>query len=161
MKFADTKIGQFLKDKAPGVLDAVGDVFPPVKVLSALFGGQTDVPPEQKVEFERLLKDYEERELEAYLADVANARDMQKAALTQDDKFSKRFIYYLAGSSVTLGFVYIFLVTFISLPATSLRFADTILGVVIGSVFGTILNFFFGSSKGSDDKNKIIEGLKK
>lgn len=159
-KFSETKVGQFLKNTAPSVLDAVDDFFPPAKILTALFSKEPDILPEQRLEFERLVKDYELQELSAYLADVANARDMQKAALAQEDKFSKRFIYYLAGVSALLGFSYIFLVTFIELHPTNLRIADTILGVVIGTVFGTIFNFFFGSSKGSSDKNKIIESLK-
>lgn len=155
-KFGDTKVGQFLSKQAPGILDAVGDIFPPAKILTALFKVEPDILPEQRLEFERLTREYEQTELAAYLADVANARQMQMTALNQDDKFSKRFIYYLAGASILLGFTYIFLVTFLPLAPTSVRYADTILGVVIGVVFGTIFNFFYGSSKGSADKNQLI-----
>lgn len=158
-KFGETKVGQFLAKYAPGVLDAVGDIFPPAKILSALFNTTPDVLPEQRLEFERLVKDYELNELKEYLADVQNARNMQIAALNQSDTFSKRFIYYLGAGSALLGFIYIYLVTFIAIPANSLRIADTILGVVIGTVFGTIFNFFFGSSKGSSDKNELIKNI--
>ena len=98
-------------------------------------------------------------ELQAYLADVANARDMQKSALSQSDVFSKRFTYYLAAFSVLAGFGYIFMITLIIIPKDNQRFADTILGVVISIVFGTIYNFFFGSSKSSSDKNELLKNL--
>lgn len=159
-KFAETKVGQFLSKAAPGILDTVGDIFPPAKVLLALFDQEPNIPTEQRVEYEHLVKEYELNELKAYLDDVQNARAMQIASLGQDDKFSKRFVYYLAGVSVLLGFLYIYLITFASIPVVNQRFADTILGVVITVIFGTIYGYFFGSSKGSSEKNKIFENLK-
>lgn len=158
-KFVETKVGQFLAKNAPGIIDAVGDVFPPAKLLSVLFDTTPDILPEQRVEFEHLVKDYELNELKEYLVDVQNARNMQISALNQTDVFSKRFVYYLGAGSTLIGFIYIFLVTFLPIPPTSLRIADTILGVVIGTVFGTIFNFFFGSSKGSSDKSELIKTL--
>lgn len=159
-KFKDTAVGQFLSKVAPNVVDMVGDIFPPAKLLSGLFDKEPDIAPEQRLEFEKLVRDYEQQELKLYLEDIANARDMQKTALTNNDIFSKRFVPYLAAVSIFLGFAYIFMITFVAIPATSQRFADTILGVVISIVFGTIYNFFFGSSKGSADKNELIKNLK-
>jgi hypothetical protein len=153
--FNETKIGRFLGQYAPKVLGLVGDVFPPAKLLEHLISNE-DLPTPQRLELEKLLKEYEAKERDAYLADVANARDMQKAALAQTDNFSKRFIYWFTAASVFLGFAYIFVITFVPVPQASQRFADTILGVVITVVFGTIYNFFFGSSKGSHDKTNIL-----
>lgn len=163
-KFKDTAIGKFINQVAPSIIDMVGDVLPPVKLLKGLFDQTPDVPPEQRVEFEKLLKDYEERELAAYLGDVKDARDMQKVALNQQDKFSKRFVYYFGAISALVGFAYIFLITFCKIDPANQRFADTILGVVISAIIGTIYSFFFGSSKSSQDKSqditKIIDNLK-
>lgn len=161
-KFKETKVGQFLTGVAPTIIDAVGDAFPPVKILSALFEGQ-EVTPEQKKEFTQLLKEYELKEYELFLQeqkmayeDTASARAMQMKALEQDDRFSKRFIYWLAAGSLFLGFSYIFFITFSQIPVENQRFADTILGVVITLVMGTIYSFFFGSSKGSWDKTNLL-----
>jgi hypothetical protein len=158
-KFKDTGVGKFLLSACPSIIDMVGDIFPPVKLLKGLFDSQPDIPPEQRLEFERLLKDYEEKELAAYLADVQDARSMQKAALAQDDKFSKRFIYYFAAASVALGFIYIFCITFIDIAPENVRFADTILGVVIGTIITAIYQFLFGSSKSSMDKSQSIQSF--
>ena len=60
-----------------------------------------------------------------------------------------------------MAFTYIFLITFLTIPADNIRFADTVLGFLLGTVIATILNFFFGSSKGSSDKQDIINKISK
>lgn len=88
------------------------------------------------------------------LADVANARDMQKTALGQDDIFSKRFIYYYATGWTIFAFCYLTGITFFELPASAVRYADTVLGFILGTGLGAFLQFFYGSnirSKGKDD----------
>ena len=153
--FKDTKMGGFLGQVAPAVLDTIGAAFPPVKVLATLFDQQLQVSPDQQKQFDELLADYELNELKEHNANTADARDMQKTALGQEDKFSKRFLYWMAAGSLLFGFAYIFLITFATLPQQNQRFADTILGVVIATIITTIYNFFFGSSKGSKDKDNI------
>jgi len=89
-------------------------------------------------------------------ADTANARDMQKAALQQDDVFSKRFIYYFAGLWSVFAMGYIFAITFFAIPADSVRFADTILGFLLGTVIAVLIQFFYGSSAGSSKKTDML-----
>lgn len=97
----------------------------------------------------------------AYLADLNSARQMQIAALQQDDVFSKRFIYYFAiGWSVFAG-TYFFAVTFGTVPEHGIRAADTILGVIIGTVITGFFNFFYGSSVRSRTKDETINNLLK
>lgn len=55
-------------------------------------------------------------------------------------------ILWMALGCLTLGIVYIFLVTFTEIPETNQRYADTVLGFVMGTIISTILNFYFGSS---------------
>jgi len=88
--------------------------------------------------------------------DRDSARDMQKTALIQTDTFSKRFVYYLATFWSLVGASYILLVTFVDIPSQNVRFADTVLGFLLGTIVATIINFFFGSSKGSADKSALI-----
>lgn len=93
----------------------------------------------------------------AYLKDTQDARDLQKAALAQNDLFSKRFIYYLAIFWSVTAAVYIGCITFASIPERNLRFADTILGFLLGTLIATIMNFFYGSSRGSNTKGQVLE----
>lgn len=101
-----------------------------------------------KIDFEKMKLEYQ---------NTNDARDMQKVALQQDDIFSKRFVYYLATfwSFVAVG--YIFLITFLTIPEANVRFADTTLGFLLGTIVATIINYFFGSSKSSSDKNQLLK----
>jgi multisubunit Na+/H+ antiporter MnhE subunit len=57
--------------------------------------------------------------------------------------------------------VYICAITFLTIPENSVRFADTILGFLLGTIVATILQFFFGSSKSSKDKTDLMmKGMK-
>ena len=49
-------------------------------------------------------------------------------------------------------------VTFGTVPESGTRMADTILGVLIGTVITGFFNFFFGSSKSSQDKTQLLKG---
>ena len=165
-KFEETKVGSIIKTVAPGFIDMMGEVFPPVKLVKNFITSIPNLSEEQRKELDKAMMEYELKEYELYLQglkmgyeDTANAREMQKAALAQDDKFSKRFTYYLAAGSLLFGFTYIFLITFARIPAENQRFADTIMGVVTATIIGTIYNFFFGSAKGSSDKNSLISKL--
>ena len=104
-----------------------------------------------KIDFEKIKLEYQ---------NTNDARDMQKVALQQDDTFSKRYVYYLATfwSFVAVG--YIFLITFLTIPETNVRFADTTLGFLLGTIVATIINYFFGSSKSSSDKNQLLKESK-
>lgn len=102
-----------------------------------------------------------------FLSDVQDARDMQKENLKQDDKFSKRFVYILASVWSVFSMIYIMLITFSAIPTANVRFADTILGFLLGTIVATIINFFLGSSDKQVEQQlppelvKAIEDLKK
>jgi hypothetical protein len=56
-KLKDTAVGRWLKDKAPKVLDAVGEAMPDSGVLGVvkrLVDGEPNLSPEQKLEFDRI-----------------------------------------------------------------------------------------------------------
>jgi hypothetical protein len=105
-------------------------------------------------------KNQELEEIKIDNANTSDARDMQKEALKQTDVFSKRYIYYFSTVWSVISMVYIFLITFQTIPAANVRFADTILGFLLGTVIATMFNFFLGSSKSSLDKSVTIETLK-
>ena len=99
---------------------------------------------------------HEEFMVEQANKNTADARAMQVAALGQDDKFAKRYVMYLASFWSCTAVVYIFLITFTYIPELNIRFADTILGFLLGTVVATILNFFLGSSASSKEKTEVL-----
>jgi hypothetical protein len=108
--------------------------------------------PEEMVKLEQL----DVQKLEAQLADVQNARDMQKQAMQSDDPVVRRFIYLFAWFWSIISVAYFFAVTFLKVPPEGRDFANIILGFLVGTAVTTIFAFFYGSSKGSQDKNGII-----
>lgn len=96
---------------------------------------------------------------EAYLKDTQSARQMQVAALQQDDLFSKRFIYGFAIFWSLFAMVFFVFVTFGEVPEKNLRMADTILGFLIGTAIAGIFNFFLGTTYRSQKKDETISTL--
>ena len=121
---------------------------------SALAGLQAD--PAKVLEFKQAVMAADTDIQKAFLADVGNARAMQIAALGQDDLFSKRFVYYLAAGWSIFAMAYFVAVTFIPISPAGQRVADTILGVLISSVLGVIMAYFYGSTKNSAEKTRLL-----
>jgi len=141
-----TRIGNFLSTAAPHILDVVGDVLPDKGVLGIvknLISKDDKLTTSQKANALELLN-YD-------LENTKDARDLQKIALQQDDLFSKRFVYYLATFWSVIGASYLFFATFTTV--VNPKMADTVLGFLLGTIVATIINFFFGSSQGSKDKD--------
>jgi len=93
----------------------------------------------------------------AYLADVGDARKMQIAALGQEDLFSKRFLYYFASGITLVTCVYVAGVTFATIPPENRRTVDTVLGFLLGTMLASIINYFFGTSRSSANKDATIQ----
>ena len=77
----------------------------------------------------------------------------------QEDLFSKRFVYVFAAVWSMFTMVYILMITTMTIPAENQRFADTILGFMLGTLITTIINFFFGSSRSSQQKDSTMAAL--
>jgi hypothetical protein len=113
-----------------------------------------DPTPETVANWKLAAQQHEKELLQMAYGDTANARNMQVEALRQDDLFAKRFIYVFATFWSIFAAGYIGFITFGTIPEDNQRFADTILGFLLGTVVATILQFFFGSSMGSKEKDK-------
>lgn len=106
-------------------------------------------------------REQELREDKMYLDDTKDARNMQVEALRQGDVFSKRFLYYFSMAWSLATAIYIGFITFATIPPANVRFADTILGFLLGSVLGVIFQFFYGSSKNNQNKDETIQTMVK
>lgn len=153
-----------LKGVAPAVATAVagplGGVA--VKAIADKFGVENSVQAVAQAiagdpEAAQKLAEIDLKKLEMAYANTNNARAMQMAALQQDDVFSKRFVMYFAIGWSLLSATYIGFITFGYIPAQNVRFADTILGFVLGTIVSTIINFFYGSAHGSTDKQETLK----
>lgn len=100
------------------------------------------------------------KQFELEVKDRDSARQMQIAALQQDSWFAKNFLYLFTSAWSIFAMVFFAFVTFGHVPETGTRMADTILGVLIGTVITGFFNFFFGSSKSSQDKTQLLKDKK-
>jgi hypothetical protein len=138
-KHGKTKVGSFLSSVAPHILDTVGDILPSngaLGIVKNLISKDDKLTSSEKVEALKLLQ--------LDLDNVKSARELQKAALNQNDIFSKRFVYYLSTFWSIIGAVYFFMATF--LDVVNEKIADIVLGFLLGSVVGVMMNFFYGDS---------------
>ena len=144
-----TNVGRFLrglKDVAPDILNIAGAVtgIDALKVLGDKIKGSDSISEQDKIIALEMLK--------IDLADLADARDLQKIALQQTDLFSKRFIYYLTIGVFGFSVIIVFLLFFVEIPEKNRDVINFILGVVVGTGLTGIFQYFFGSSQGSRDK---------
>ncbi len=158
----DEKLGRLLGgDKGAEVASKV------VEVASVVTGASSTEEALQIVEqrhetflqLKTKLLDLADKEADRELNDRASARAMQIAALQQDDHEAKRFVYRFAWFWSAFTTLYILMITFVSLPEGAQRFADTVLGFLLGTVVATILTYFYGSSVKSRQKDLSIEAL--
>lgn len=156
---------QFLAKAAPALATAVAGPLggAAVSAIAKQFGVEDTIEAVTKAVIEDpeaalKLAQIDVEKLKMQYANTADARAMQVAALNQSDIFSKRFTMYLTAFWSVCAAIYIGFITFSVIPDTNVRFADTILGFILGTVIATMLNFWFGSSIGSKEK---AEALKK
>ena len=97
---------------------------------------------------------HEEFMAEIDLKNMQGARDMQLKAMDSDDPLVRRFVYYFISFWSVLCASYIGCITFLDIPDENVRFADTILGFVLGTMVAAMFQFLLGSSLGSRKKDE-------
>ena len=97
---------------------------------------------------------HEEFMAELDLKNMEGARNMQLTAMQSEDPLVRRFVYYFIGFWSVLAACYIGFITFGEIPESNIRFADTILGFVLGTMVASMFQFLLGSSIGSRNKDK-------
>jgi len=142
-KLKETKLGKLLKNKAPKILEVVGDLLPDKGVLGVL-GNLIKKDPELTAEDKKLLHDQavEFYKLEVEDRDSARSREVEIAKVKKFD-----FMFTLTGL-VGLG-TFIFLVyaiVYIQIPEHNEKTFYTLIGLVEGITL-SLFGYFYGSSR--------------
>lgn len=122
-------------------------------VTAALTGN-----PEMTMKLKEL--DLEYAKLEAADRDSARKAYAEVATSEYATKLDKAVVPILALGTVGISFFLISVLIFINVPQDQQQMVIFALGFITGSA-GQVLSFYFGSSQGSKDKTKEIEGLMK
>lgn len=143
-KIKDTKVGKWLKEKAPKVLNIVGDLLPDqgyLGVVKNLISSDPDVTPEQEAEFEQMAF-----ELEA--ADRASARNREIEIAKATGKTDWMMI--LTGVVGLFSFMFtIYAVVYIENVRENELFIH-LMGMIEGVVIGNIFAYYYGASVKKD-----------
>ena len=100
------------------------------------------------------LAEIDTKQFELEVTDRASARSMAMVALQSEDPFVRRFTYYFIAAWSTFAMIVIPCMIFMQIPESNVRFADTILGFLLGTVIASMFAFLLGSSFGSRQKDK-------
>ncbi|MEY2687603.1 MAG: hypothetical protein RL375_1801 [Pseudomonadota bacterium] len=84
------------------------------------------------------------------------ATEMQMQALRSEDPVVRQFIYKFAWFWSVTSVLYFFGITFFEVHQGGRDFANIILGFLLGTAVASILQFFYGSSKSSQDKTALL-----
>ena len=141
-KFKDTKVGQFLKTKAPKILEVVGDALPERGVLGIvrnLIDQSEDISPEDKI----LLNDHLREMYELEVRDRESARN-REIEIAKNNKFDILFnMTGIIGLGVFCFIVYA--ITYLQVPEDNKELWIHLIGISEGIVI-SIFGYYFGSS---------------
>lgn len=84
--------------------------------------------------------------LSTELEDPFHLRKPDTSSANKQLTTNYNFTYWLGAILIIFSLMYIFLITWIPIPEQNLRFADTILGVVIVAALQTVINFFLNNN---------------
>lgn len=115
---------------------------------------EEEMTPEDVASLRERAMQHEEFMVEMEVKDKANARDMAKHAMSSNDWFVRRFTYFFITAWSLFAMTFIPLITFGTIPQDNVRFADTILGFMLGTVMASMFSFLLGSSFGSRVKDE-------
>ncbi len=153
-KNGKTRVGAFLQNVAPEIIDKVGSILPSngaLGIVKNLINTDSKLTPEEKTKALELL--------EMDIKDLKDARSMYKSGKNKmADSIADRVI------KLNLWVVLIaILIEIISVIYITDKVLIAIISGAIGSVTTAliqerqqVINFFFGSSIGSKEKNKLI-----
>ena len=146
-----------LKSVVPGLATAVGG--PLAGMAIQAIADKLGVDPEESAIVQHLttypedkikLKEIDVEKLRLLHANTADARAMNVASMQSKHWFVAHFNPMLATFWSVVSAIYIAFITFATIPENNVRFADTVLGFILGTVVATLINFYFGSADKGD-----------
>ena len=75
------------------------------------------------------------------------------------DNLTKHILGILGLTLVGVTIAYIFCITFIPIPKDNIQIANVCLGFLTTGAAGTVITYYFGSSKSSQSKDETISAM--
>ena len=146
-KLKETKLGKLLKDKAPHLLEFVGDVLPDsggLGLLKNIISKDEAIDPEtKKLLHQQLVETYK---LEVKDRDSARKREIEITKVGKTD-----WMFIATGASGVLAFLFIvYSVVYVTIPEHNEKTFYTLIGLMEGLI-ASIFAFYFGARVKSND----------
>lgn len=141
-KFKDTKLGQWLKDKAPKVLDVVGDLLPDqgtLGIVKNLISRDPDLTAEQIAQANAMIK--EMYELEIADRDSARKREVEIKKTGNQD-----IMMVVTGLVGLAAFLFIIYAVVYEKGVTENELFIHLMGMIEGVVISNIFAYYYGTS---------------
>lgn len=156
--FKERKAGKLLAKVAPHILDIVKDSIPDrgiIGIVKNLVIRDKTIPASDKEEIDKML-DIEMEQYELYLSDLADSRDMYKTTSHEmADDIARKVIKWNLWVVLLAIIIEVIFVVFVD-DKILIAIISGAIGAVTNSLLNErqqIINFFFGSSRGSKDKS--------
>lgn len=140
-KFKDTKLGKFIKLKAPKVLEVAGDLLPDeglLGVVKNLIDNEPDLSPEEKQQIHERLVDFYKLEVED--RNSARQREIEMIKAGSGDWMMNATGVIGLGSFLLL----LIAIVFMDVPESNKELMIHTTGIVEGIVL-SIVGYYFGS----------------
>ena len=140
-KFKDTKLGKFIKLKAPKVLEVAGDLLPDeglLGVVKNLIDNEPDLSPEEKQQIHKRLVDFYKLEVED--RNSARQREIEMVKAGSGDWMMNATGVIGLGSFLLL----LIAIVFMDVPESNKELMIHTTGIVEGIVL-SIVGYYFGS----------------
>ena len=142
MKIKNTRLGKFLKEKAPQVLNTVGDFLPDkgaLGIIKNIIDKSTDIKEEDKETIKSELDSI--YELEVSDRDSARKREVAIAPYNKYD-----FLFHITGLIGLASFCFIvYAIVYIQIPEENKDIWIHLIGITEGIVL-SIFGYYFGSA---------------
>jgi len=140
-KLKDTKIGKWLKDKAPDILNVAGELLPDAGLLGAVgkMIDESQLTPEDKAQAHAQI-------VELYQLEVQDRESARN--LYNDDSIIQKIlatVFTIAYFGLSFVMFKYFVTEDINLGEFEISFISTIFGAMSAKV-NTVVDFFFGGS---------------
>ena len=141
-RIKETKLGKLLKEKAPKILDIIGDVLPSsgtMGILKNIISKDPDLTPEQKAELHNQVT-------ELYKLEVADRDSARKREVDISKAGGNDWMMNLTGVVGLFCFIFIvYSVVYIPEVLHNELFVH-LMGMVEGVVIGNIFAYYYGTS---------------
>lgn len=144
-KFKDTKVGKFLKEKSPKILDVIGDVLPDSGALGVaknLINMAEDLTQEEK---DNLIGEINEM-IEAAKIEFEDRHSARNREIEIAKLHNRDFMFVATGLIGLLSFAFIiYAIAFLEVPEANKEVWIHLIGITEGVVL-SIFGYYFGSS---------------